>query len=159
MKDFYTREELEAMDRSELKGIYGDQSTKLPTRKLIEEILDTQERLQGDSSTPEQWVDKADEDTATERKQVIQDVWKRKYRIILNKTADMQGQSKQFFSINNYACRIPFDTEVEVPEPIVNLLKNCKYTIYPPSEHGKPKQPPQKVNRFAFSIIEGPIED
>ena len=168
----YTRQQLEGMTRTELKSIYGNQSTRISTLKLIDKILTMQqggEERMNDFANNGLTVDsdtnvnvdsgltrEPDTDIKVDMQhpQKPKSPWDKKYKVIINKTTQEGGKNnKAYLCVNGKAFRVPYDVEVTLPEPIVNMLKTTFYTIYPPSEAGKPKGRPQKVLRFSFSVL------
>lgn len=92
--------------------------------------------------------------TAIEREAMEMLKGQRKVRLLIPATE--KDRDAVQVGLNGYVYNIPRDTEVEVPEGVVEVLSNAKITSYqlkPRTEGEGNEMVPQDVHRIPFQVV------
>jgi hypothetical protein len=145
MSETEQKEVLMGMSRKELLDMAAnDFGEDLPANMKKEDLISEIMKLMGYDSESESGELQAEE---TEVKKM--------YKLILNSDDKAGGNANHPVGVNGHVWSIPRDVEVEVPEEVVNVLKEAMTTITEQKgtdDDGKPIYTDRDVRRFSFSV-------
>jgi len=165
MNDTISVDDLETLKKTELQSVASQMNLSLPGNATKDDILDAIIAADEGNGIPAPAPVKdvvSDEEAAKEGQLVERDAHGRDrpmYRLTLNSDDKPGGDSPLPVGVNGYVWTIPRDMEVEVPESVVDVLKDAVFTVMEKvgeDDEGRPVYKERDVKRFSFSAV--PVE-
>lgn len=154
MSETLSMESLDSMTIKDLREVAKANEIKIPAGSTKDDIVDLLLDHDGELVMPDAPDAIEGELVAEKADEFGRD--RRKYKLTLNSDDKAGGDAPLPVGVNGYVWTIPRDMEVEVPESVIDVLKDAKMTIMEKAgedDEGRPIYKERDVRRFSFSAV------